>query len=83
MLDVYSGLVDDVTPTIQFPWHGGDNPRWTIEPACDGYLFVVARHSGKVLDVKRGSMDDGARVIQFTVHGGANQQWLLRAVAPN
>jgi hypothetical protein len=48
--------------------------------ASNGYVRIVARHSGKALDVEFASPDDGARVIQYTVHGGANQQWLLRAV---
>ena len=61
-------------------WNKGDNQLWTLEPASNGYVFIVARHSGKVLDVEYASTDDGARVIQYTTHGGANQQWLLRAV---
>jgi hypothetical protein len=82
VLDVYGGFVDDVTPVIQYPWHGGDNQLWTLEPTSNGYVFLVAQHSGKVLDVEYASPDDGARVIQYTLHGGANQQWLLHAVAP-
>jgi hypothetical protein len=54
---------------------------WTLEPASDGYVSIVARHSGKALDVEYAATDDGARVIQYTPHGGGNQQWLLRAVA--
>ena len=79
-LDVFGGLVDDVTPIIQWPVHGGDNQVWTLEPASDGYVRIVARHSGKAMDVEFASVDDGARVIQYTPHGGANQQWLLRPV---
>ena len=70
--------MDDVVPIIQWPVHGGDNQSWTLEPATDGYVRIVARHSGKAMDVERGSTDDGARVIQYTPHDGANQQWLLR-----
>jgi hypothetical protein len=66
---------------IQYPWHGGDNQLWTIEPNSDGYVRIVARHSGKVLDVEYASLDDGAEVIQYSSHGGANQQWLLRGQA--
>ena len=79
-LDVSGALVDDVTPIIQWPVHGGDNQVWTLEPASDGYMRIVARHSGKAMDVEFASADDGARVIQYTPHGGANQQWLLRPV---
>ena len=79
-LDVFGALLDDVTPIIQWPVHGGDNQVWTLEPAPDGYVRIVARHSGKAMDVEFASADDGARVIQYTPHGGANQQWLLRAV---
>jgi hypothetical protein len=73
-------LLDDVTPIIQYPSHGGGNQQWRMEPTSDGYVRFVARHSGKVLDVEGASLDDGARVIQYTGHGGANQQWRLRAV---
>jgi hypothetical protein len=80
VLDVYGGSIDDLAPAIQYPWHGGENQLWAIEPASDGYLRIVARHSGKALDVAGGSLDDGTSVIQYSVHGGANQQWLLRAI---
>ena len=73
---------DDLTPVIQFPSNGGSNQRWTLEPLADGYVRIVARHSGKALDVAGGSLDDGAPVIQYTPHDGANQQWLLRTIAP-
>ena len=53
-----------------------------FQPAPDGYVRIVAQHSGKAMDVEFASPDDGARVIQYTPHGGANQQWLVRAVAP-
>jgi hypothetical protein len=53
---------------------------WTLEPAGDGYVRIVARHSGKAMDVEFASADDGARVIQYTPHSGANQQWLLRQI---
>ena len=55
-------------------------PGWTLEPASNGYVRIVARHSGKAMDVECASTDEGARVIQYTPHGGANQQWLLRPV---
>ena len=41
-----------------------DNQVWTLEPASDGYVRIVARHSGKAIDVEFASGDDGARVIQ-------------------
>lgn len=75
-----AALVDDGTPIIQYPSHGGDNQLWTIEPTSDGYVRIVARHTGKLLDVEGASIYDGAQVIQYTGHGGANQQWLRRAV---
>ena len=79
-LDVFGASLDDVAPIIQWPPHGGDNQAWTLLPASDGYVSIVARHSGKAMDVEFASTDDGARVIQYTPHGDANQQWLLRAV---
>jgi Ricin-type beta-trefoil lectin domain-like len=69
-----------VIKIIQWPPSGGDNQAWTLQPASDGYVLLVARHSGKAMDVELASTDDGARVIQYTPTGGANQQWLLRPV---
>ena len=70
--------MDDLASIIQWPVNGGDNQSWTLEPVADGYVRIVARHSGKAMDVESASTGDGARVIQYTPHGNANQQWLLR-----
>ena len=66
--------------SVLYPATGGDNQVWTLEPVADGYVRIVARHSGKAMDVECASTDDGAGVVQYTPHGNANQQWLLRAV---
>ena len=77
VLDVFGALLDDVTPIIQWPVHGGDNQVWTLEPASEGYVRIVARHSGKAMDVELASADDGR--ARDPVHAA---RWRESAMAP-
>jgi hypothetical protein len=62
----------------QWSFHGGDNQRWKLQDAGDGYYFLVARQSGKVLDVSSSATKDGDNVHQWKMHGGQNQHWRLQ-----
>ena len=68
--------VDDVAPMIQWPAHGGDNQAWTLEPASDGYVLIVARHSGKVMDV------NSPRQRRRTGDQVHSSRWCESAMAP-
>ncbi|MFE9139094.1 RICIN domain-containing protein [Streptomyces sp. NPDC007355] len=57
--------------------HGAGGRR-SLRPAADGYVNVVARHSGKCLDVSGLSTADGAEVFQYACNGGRNQEWAVR-----
>ncbi|MFF3863301.1 RICIN domain-containing protein [Streptomyces sp. NPDC002209] len=79
VLDVAGGpgTADNGASVHQWEWKGGDNQKWGIEPAGEGYYRLVAKHSGKVLDVAGGpgTADNGASVHQWEWKGGDNQKW--------
>lgn len=76
-LDVSGASSDDGAAVIQWSGHGGDNQRWRLVPAGDGYFTITAKHSGKCLDVSGVSRDDGAGIIQWSGWGGDNQKFRL------
>lgn len=47
----------------------------------DGWYYLRARHSRKVLDVSTGSTANGANVHQWTKNNTANQQWFIKKLA--
>ncbi len=75
LIDVAGGSMDDGADIIQWPSNGGDNQKWLLEDAGNGYFFIRSKKSGKVLDVTGGSIENCAKIIQFTKHGGDNQLW--------
>ena len=77
VLDVAEGNTEDGATIIQWSKSGGDNQKWQLKPAGDGYYYVVVQHSGKVLDVADGSTEDGATIIQWSEAGSDNQKWQL------
>jgi len=74
--DARCSRFDDGAPLVQFPFHGGDNQLFRIEPT-NGDLVFVAAHSGKVLDVAGVFTKSGAPVTQFSRNFQANQQWFF------
>jgi hypothetical protein len=79
-LDVPDWSPNDGTPVVQWACNGGDNQKWNLETAADGYSRLVAIHSGKCLDVANVSTEDRADIIQWQCHGGQNQQWRVEVV---
>ncbi|MEZ4542238.1 MAG: RICIN domain-containing protein, partial [Chloroflexota bacterium] len=78
-LDVTGGSTAGGAQIIQWPYHGGDNQLFHLEPLDDGSYRLVAVHSGKVLDVTAASTENGAKVIQWDWHGGPNQRFEIQA----
>jgi endoglucanase len=70
---------------VQWVCHGGDNQVFELRelPGSDGYVQIVAEHSGKCLDVAGQSRDEGAPIQQFECRdavaeaGYGNQSWKL------
>ena len=62
----------------QWAYHGGDNQKWTLQMAGDGYFYIRSKlDTNLVLDLLYGSTDNGANIQLCSFHGGDNQQWYL------
>lgn len=77
VLDVADSNTEDGANIIQWSKAGGDNQKWKLAYAGDGYYYIVVQHSGKVLDVADGNTEDGASIIQWSKVGSDNQKWKL------
>ncbi|HEU0030376.1 MAG TPA: RICIN domain-containing protein [Kofleriaceae bacterium] len=56
---------------------GHSNQEFWLEPTGDGYVRIIAKHSGKALTVQDGSLQPGAQVIQWTYANAPHQMWKL------
>ena len=62
----------------QWAYHGGDNQKWTIQMAGDGYFYIRSKlDPNLVLDLLYGSTDNGTNLQLCNYYGGENQQWYL------
>ena len=62
----------------QWAYHGGDNQKWTLQMAGDGYFYIRSKlDTNLVLDLLYGSTDNGTNLQLCNYHGGDNQQWYL------
>ena len=69
------GAVWDSAAIIQWPYWGGSNEIFNLQPTGDGSFNIVANHSGKCLDVVNISTQNGAKIQQYGCWGGENQKW--------
>ena len=62
----------------QWAYHGGDNQKWTLQMAGDGYFYIRSKlDTNLVLDLLYGSTDNGTNLQLCNYYGGENQQWYL------
>ena len=62
----------------QWAYHDGDNQKWTLQMAGDGYFYIRSKlDTNLVLDLLYGSTDNGTNIQLCSFHGGDNQQWYL------
>ena len=62
----------------QWAYHDGDNQKWTLQMAGDGYFYIRSKlDTNLVLDLLYGSTDNGTNLQLCNYHGGENQQWYL------
>ena len=62
----------------QWTYHGGDNQKWTLQMAGDGYFYIRSKlDTNLVLDLLYGSTDNGTNIQLCSFHGGDNQRWYL------
>lgn len=74
-LDVRGGSHDEGARILPYARHGGDNQKWQVMLAKDGWYYLFARHSGRTLDVAGGSTADNTAILQYGWHGAPNQQF--------
>ncbi len=74
-LDVFGQGTSDGTAVIQWPFWGGANETWNVQPTADGYFTVSPESTNKCMDVSGVSVADGAEVWQWTCLGTDNQKW--------
>ncbi|MCX5388589.1 RICIN domain-containing protein [Streptomyces sp. NBC_00094] len=77
VLDVSGVSSADGADVIQWPWNGGDNQRWSVQPGYDGSFRLRNVHSGRVLDNPGASPTDGQALDQWTNTDSPNQWWRL------
>lgn len=73
-LDVDGWSTANGAPIQTWACHYGDNQRFRIYDAGEGYIQIRPKHSNRCLDVAGWSRDPGAPVIQWDCHGGDNQR---------
>ena len=62
----------------QWAYHGGDNQKWTLQMAGDGYFYIRSKlDPNLVLDLLYGSTDNGTNLQLCNYYGSENQQWYL------
>ena len=62
----------------QWAYHGGDNQKWTLKMAGDGYFYIRSKlDTNLVLDLLYGSTDNGTNLQLCNYYGSENQQWYL------
>jgi hypothetical protein len=76
-LDVSGWRKQNGSRIKQWPYHGGDNQRWSLEQVDDKHFTVTCKHTQKCLDVRDKSDADGAPIQQWEYAGQPNQQWLF------
>jgi Ricin-type beta-trefoil lectin domain-like/SdrD B-like domain/Secretion system C-terminal sorting domain len=83
IVNVNSGLGLDVSwasqnndaSVIQYPYGGGANQQWQIVPTTNGYVKIVARHSGKNLACH--ATANGSKVYQYDFYNGGAKEWKI------
>ncbi|MFJ4314254.1 RICIN domain-containing protein [Streptomyces lavendulae] len=66
---------DNQVPVTQETCADTLNSQWRFTDNSNGYVRVLAQHSGKCLDVADNSMADGGEVKQYDCGTGDNQRW--------
>lgn len=74
-------LSDNQVPVTQEECTGGLNSQWRFTDSSNGYVRILAQHSGKCLDVADRSTADGAEVKQYGCGWGDNQRWRFETLS--
>lgn len=74
VIDVSDASTNNGANAHLWSWLNADNQQWKFEDAGNGFVKIVAKHSGKCLEVKDASLANGARVQQWECLDGAKNQ---------
>jgi hypothetical protein len=82
LLDITRESQDNGALLMIYPWHGAvANQRFQFISGGNGYYYIRAAHSGKMLDVREYSTEKGAQIIQHDKNPqGASQNQLFKIV---
>lgn len=76
VMDVNNASTANSASILQYTDNGGNNQRWQLVSAGNGYYKIKNVNSGLLLDVNQSSTTGEAALIQYQDNGGYNQQWL-------
>lgn len=78
-IDVPANSTTQGTQLTVWPWHGGQNQKWTVTAHSDGTYELKNVNSGLCADIRDNSRSSGAAVIQWPCSGASNQRWIATA----
>ena len=81
-VDVFNGSLLDKANIQQFAGNQGDNQKWQLLDAGNGYFYIVNKKSGKYVDLVGGSLLNEANILQYGGNQGDNQKWKFEVVPP-
>jgi len=74
-LDVSGGSTVNGSNVLLWQKHNGNNQKWIIRDAGDGYFYIISKCNNLYLDICGGSAFDGANIINWNGHGANNQKF--------
>jgi hypothetical protein len=82
------GATQNGVPLIQWPYWGGANEIFRINPTADGFYTLSPVHSGSCVDVPtsaetNGGQNPGLVIQQWSCWGGDMQKWSLVPAGSN
>jgi hypothetical protein len=81
-ISVDSGSLADMANIVQYVGQQGDNQKWNLVDAGNGYFYIVNKRSGKHISVDSGSLADMANIVQYVGQQGDNQKWNFEVISP-
>ena len=54
------------TRVLQYEYHGGNNQKWIIKDAGNGYFNIISKSNGLYLDIPHSDAHDGSLVQVWT-----------------
>lgn len=58
----------------QSTYQGSDNQKWKIEPAGNGYYYIISKYNGLYIDIDNASTKNGTNIKVYQKNDSANAQ---------